>query len=34
MRTAVEEDYQLRAGTATVKAREDVNVDGKSINLG
>lgn len=34
MRTAVQEDYHLRAGTATVQAREDVNVDGKSINLG
>lgn len=34
MRASVAEDYHLRAGTATVQAREDVNVDGKSINLG
>jgi len=34
MRTSVEEDYHLRAGTTTLKARGDVNVDGQSINLG
>ncbi len=34
MRTAVEKDYQLRAGTATVRAVEDVHIDGRSINLG
>lgn len=34
MRAVVEEDYHLRAGTANVKATADVNIDGKSINLG
>lgn len=33
-RTVVEEDYQVRAGTADLRARGDVNVDGRSINLG
>ena len=34
MREVVETDYHLRAGTANVKATGDVNIDGKSINLG
>jgi len=34
MRSVVEADFHLRAGTANVKATGDVNIDGESINLG
>ena len=34
MRTVVETDYHLKAGTIHEKATGDVNIDGESINLG
>lgn len=34
MHTATEKEFRLHAGDAAIKARADVNIDGRSINLG